>query len=818
MKKLHLYTITLSLFLCSNIVLGLTQSEINSMKKNAVYNFTSEHYDAAYPLLDSLHTIIPNDNTVTYLLGICEIKVNTNYSLAINLFEAIKISSENNDIPVNLYLFLGDAYHFSYDFDNAIKNYKIYKNLLPKKEKILAIEVDRKIKTSTYANQLFFNQINYEKINLGTNINSANRDYGPVISADESTLIFTSRRKGGVSTGISPDGNLYEDIYISHKKTSGQWEQAELMSKEINTPLHDASCAITANGQNLFIYHTDKKNRDGEIYLSHLNGLEWGTPKPIGIKVNSKDWVSSISITPDEQTIYFVSNRKGGFGEKDIYVSHKMNNGLWGTATNLGSVVNSIYDEESPFIHPDGKTLFFSSKGHNTMGEYDVFKTVFNGTSWSTPENLGYPLNTVGYDLHFVLSANGKNGYYTSVSKEGYGKEDIYQIVMPEMNIPLTMIRGTILCADSLKPLEVEIKVKDVETNKFIKHVYRPNPKTGKYLIILPPGKNYDLIVSTKGYIPYKMNVFIPEQKEFYELYQTIYIKAVDPFNKKLGQGISIDNSFINTTGVILDLAEQKRLEDLRQENIQKMLNDIINKSDSLSLNNLNNIVETNLAETYNTINVNETFNSLLNLVNQIIENTDSTALKHIENIVERGFYTYAERNIFFYGDASSNLKDTIMVATKGFKIIQPLNYEDTTINQDSVDFAIGEKNEKFIDEKINNSSIVMADTILFDYKKAKIKKKYFSTIDQLISIYNTYPNMEFTITGYTDNIGSEEYNLGLSQKRGAELEHLLINKGVSKNKIITLWKGETSPIYLNNTEQGRAKNRRVEIQLIEAF
>lgn len=831
MNKLFTHIIAIVFLHCSIHVFGQTSNEVNKMKKLAENLYSSEKNDSAYTLLGDLHILIPNDNEVTFLLGICELEYKHNYASAISCFESIRTNSSDDDIDTELYYLLADAYHFNYDFDSAIKYYNRYKKSLLKNDQELLQEINRKINRSMYANQLFSSPKNYVKINLGGNINSDKGDYAPIISADESTLMFTSRRIGGVNNQLTDDGDPYEDIYVSEKESNYIWGKAILMNNEINTQKHDATAAITADGQKLFIYRSGENRKSGTlsqsyligssgtIYQSYLNGSIWESPTPLGSNINSKDWVTSVSISSDEQTLYIVSNKKGGFGGKDIYVSHKTNDGTWGVAKNLGSDVNTEYDEESPFIHPDSKTLFFSSKGHKVMGGYDVFKTVFDGTSWSTPENLGYPLNTVGNDLHFVLSANGKNGYYASVSKEGYGKEDIYQVIMPNANIPLTMIRGTILCADSLKPLDVIISVKDVETNQFIKHVYRPNPQTGKYLIILPPGKNYDMIITTKGYIPYKMNVYIPEQKEFYELYQTIYIKAIDPFNKKLGQGISIDNSFINTTGVIVDFEEQKRLELLRQAHLQQLLNDIINKFDSLSLNNFTDIVDSDYDETYNTLNVNQTFSSLLDLVNQVIENTDSTAIKHIDNIIERGFYTYAERNIYYYGGSTPNINDTIVVTTNDFKLVQPIAYSDTIAKaQDNSLFAVGEKNQKLSPEKIENISEVWNDTLYFDYNKSKIKDNDVEIINRLILIYKNYSNLKFTIIGHADNIGSNQYNNTLSKNRAKEIEHYLIKKGVVPGKIDTQWKGKSMPIELNETEKGRAKNRRVVIQLIKAF
>ncbi|MGB0882265.1 MAG: OmpA family protein [Vicingaceae bacterium] len=804
---------TLLLLFAINCAFCQSENELKKMSKNAENYFSIEDYNSAYPILRDLDTLSEIEMSTKFMLAICEIELNYDYPKAIEYFESIKLNFKKEEVPDELYRLLGSAHYNNYNFSSAIENYKIYKELIIGEDE-LEIGIEREITIATNANTFFTTPENYKLINLGENINSSKGDYAPVISADESTLIFTSRRPGGNSNEEAFDGGFFEDIYISQKDKNNQWEQAELIGGGINTPAHDASSSISADGQKLYIYRSKKNGKTGIILESYLNGSDWELPVPLNENINSKDWVSSVSVTSDEQRLYFTSNKKGGYGGKDIYVSEKDEDGTWGIAQNLGPEVNTSQDEESPFIHPDGKTLFFSSKGHNTMGGYDIYKSINEDDVWSVATNMGYPLNTTNDDLHFVLSANGKNGYYTSERIDSYGKSDIYQVEMPTNNIPLTMIRGSILCADSLKPLDVIIKVRDTETGKFIKHVYKPNPETGKYLIILPPGKSYDMVVSTDGYIPYKMNVFIPEQKEFYELYQTIYIKPVNPLNKKIGQGISVDNSFFNTEGVVTDLEEVKRNEILRQEQLQNLLNNIISASDSLSMKNLNEVVESNFDVKYKTMAVDTSFGSLVNMIGQVFENTDSIALKHVNNIIERGFYTYAEENVYFYGDPIGNIKDTLTVSTNEFALVQPINYSDTTA------FGINEKNEMFngMNGSRSINSQILFETILFDYNKSKVKRKYNDPLADLIKVFEGFPFMSFVITGHTDNVGSDQYNEVLSKERVESLQRYLVKNGVSPSKIRIEWEGEKVPLNNNSTEAQRAKNRRVDIRLIERF
>jgi outer membrane protein OmpA-like peptidoglycan-associated protein len=813
MNKLYPYIIILALTLCSSFLFAQSPKDIKKIKKKAEKHFSEENYIAAYPLLKNLELVSNEKSNIRFMLAICEMEYKKNYAASINLFEAIKINHNEGEYRNELHNLLGDSYHYEYQFDNAIKSYKAYKVLIKMEENLIA-NIDRKIETSQNAKLLYSEPKDYELKNLWIRVNSSWSDYAPVISADETSLIFTSKKGAGINSEPDLNGEYYSDLYISHKNSANEWGYAKLISRKVNSKYNDFSSCLTSDGQKLFVYRSNKNNKDGIIFQTYLNGSSWGKPIKFGTGINGMKFSNSISISSDEQIIYFISENDSGMGGKDIYMSKKTNEGTWGLAENLGVKVNTIYDEESPFIHPDGKTLFFSSKGHNTMGGFDVFKTVFDGEKWSTPENLGYPLNSTKNDLHFVLSANGKNGYYSTVRKDGYGKEDIYKIEMSNINIPLTMIRGKILCEEYLKPLDVRIKVKDVETGQFIKHVYKPNAETGKYLIILPPGKNYDMIISTEGYVPYKMNVFIPNQTKFYELYQTIYLKAIELHGEKLAQSISVDNSFFKENGIITDLNDEHRREQKRQLELQNLLNSIINASDSLSLNNLNEVVSSNFEETHNTVNIDTSFNALLGFLDQVFENTDSIALKHINNIIERGFYSYAEENV--YSLNSTNSQDTLIVTTNDFKQVQsisnknPLDFGRVKSDKDVVNlkedelFALGLKDSKHL--KI----------VLFDYKMVEVKSSYYQKINDLIQLYKHSPNNEIVITGHTDNIGSKSYNQELSRKRVEAVQIFLIKKGIPSNKIKSNWKGEMSPVKSNNSEKQRAKNRRVEIKLIE--
>ena len=343
----------------------------------------------------------------------------------------------------------------------------------------------------------FSQNVEFKIENLGSIINSEYTDYGAVVNADESILMFTSRREK--STGGKYEHYLneyYEDIYISYNK-NGKWTKPKNICKPVNTKVHDAVTYLSPDGRKLLIYRAYKK--DGNIYECVLKGDKWSKPRKLGDNVNTQYQESSASLSYDEKTLYFISARpENNIGGRDIYMSRwNEKQKKWGKAINLGPTINTKYDEETVFIHPDGKTLYFSSKGHNTMGGYDIFKSVFENSKWSVPENLGYPINTPDDDVSYVASANGKHAYYSSIKDDGLGKKDIYRITFIERapkQEQLTLLKdftGNELAVKSFvektenfdqvlfideKPIEKHIKIKDhqnfYETPDFFKKAY----------------------------------------------------------------------------------------------------------------------------------------------------------------------------------------------------------------------------------------------------------------------------------------------------------------------------------------------------------
>ena len=534
----------------------------------ATYAYALEHFLYA-------NRFNSNNSLLNYKIGKCYLQ-SSNKTKSINYFN--KSLTLNPNISRDINFLLGQAFHYNYEFDKAISKYKEFKqSLSPSELAKSGKEIEKKIKECNTGKELVKNPTRVFIDNIGNTVNSTDRDYSPIINADESVMFFTSRRNNTTGGKKDEGDGLYlEDIYITHKLSNGSWSQPENPGKPLNSDNHDAIVGLSADGQRLFIYKGDK---GGDIYECELKGDEWSKPSKLDKTINTIYHESSASFSFDLRTIYFVSNREGGYGNHDIFVSSLNEKGKWEEAVNLGAEINTPFDEGGIFMHPDGKTFYFSSTGHKTMGGFDIFKTVFENGKWSEPENVGYPINTTGDDLFFTVSANGKHGYYSSAKKGGIGLYDIYKVTFlgPEkpvinnnednllaiitepvseiviekvVNIQttqLTILKGTITDEFTGEPIFAKIELTDNETGKILAD-FESNSKTGKYLVSLPSGKNYGIAVKAEGCLFHSENINIAKATTAYqEIIKDIKLKRIE-----VGSKVVLKNIFFDTGKSIL--------------------------------------------------------------------------------------------------------------------------------------------------------------------------------------------------------------------------------------------------------------------------
>jgi len=459
-----------------------------------------------------------NDAMVNFRIGECYYALKK-YDLSVEYYQNARRIDEA--IVPELHFNLGMAYHRTGQLEKALISFEKFKSVAKKKH-LKLYEVDKMIAQVKYALQLKETPVKVEIVNIGKNINSRGGDYAPSISADGKTMIFTSRRadtKGG-EVDKGGDFKYFEDIYISEwDSTDNKWAKSRPIPGKLNTEGHDASLSISPDGQKIYIYRNDGIAYIGDIFVSkkRKSSGTWGTPKPLDKPINSTYFESSACLSADGNKMYFTSERiakknKDAVGA-DIYVSERISKNMWGEPKNLGPVINTLYDEASVFIHPDGKTLFFSSKGHLSMGGHDIFMSKLQEDgSWSKPENLGYPINSEGDDVHFTLSVDGNVAYYSAVKEEGMGERDIYKIDMSKypvlsegVSTSLSILKGIVTSGE--EKVAAKIIFKNAKGEEVAK---TSSNEDGDYFITLSGGEKYTLIISAEGYKSLTKEVDLP--------------------------------------------------------------------------------------------------------------------------------------------------------------------------------------------------------------------------------------------------------------------------------------------------------------------
>ncbi|NQY08764.1 MAG: PD40 domain-containing protein [Flavobacteriales bacterium] len=460
----------------------------------ADYYMDLKDYGAALKICLELYKIDSTLSQLNYNIGKCLFTLNSDKT------EAAKYLKHASDTDFReAHYYLAQCYHIQLKFDKAIALFQKYESIEKKKLESNQ-EVQRRIEIAKRAKQMMELPVDVEIINMGSTINSTASDYVPLINADESVLYFTSRRAGSSNNKLDPYGKYFEDIYYSAKENE-KWTAPQKLNEKVNTELHDAAVSLSADGRTLIIYRTNQNLLSGDLFECVFEGNDWSQPLKLNDHINSQYVESSAVVSSDGNTLYFSSNRPGGYGGFDIYRVKKLNNGKWSMPLNVGGVINSPFNDEPSFLDPDNQTLYFNSKGHTTMGGYDIFKShKVNDTTWSEPQNLGYPINTVEDNMQFVLSTDGERGYYSSVNKQRKSDQDIFIIRMPYPPRLLTLVKGIVTSNDSVKkPLQCKITVIERSSSE-IQGVYKSNMSTGKYLLVLSPDVLYQLTIEAKGY------------------------------------------------------------------------------------------------------------------------------------------------------------------------------------------------------------------------------------------------------------------------------------------------------------------------------
>lgn len=474
-------------------------------------------------------------------------------------------------------------------------------------------------------------------------INSASGDYMPQVSPTGTRLYFTSVRQGGFD---DPDDSnptdFGEDLYFS-SLTNDAWSTPQLLPEPLNSMGDDFGSAFTGDGQVMVYVKCETPEGIGncDLYITQLVGTEWSKPMNMGNVVNSEEWDSQPTISSDGNRIIYTSARTGGYGGSDLYMVEKNQLGEWGIPQNLGGIVNSPFNENSPYLAPDGKTLYFASNGHPGYGGMDIFYCLFENGKWSKPKNLGAPLNSRGDDTNFSISAEGM-GYFSSSRLDGSNFE-IFQIELPDelKPKPTVVVQGIVSNSKTQEPIGAVVLIEDINSGELIS-VNKSNSSSGEYLVVLPAGRNYSVSASSKGFFFYSQSFELPADTSYAEI-------------------------------------------------------------------------------------------------------TNDIALEPIE---------------------------------KGTKVV------------------------------LNN--------IFFESGRAELKPISYVELNKAVDLLKDNSTMVIEIGGHTDNVGSDALNLSLSEKRAEAVRKYMVLAGIEEERVRSKGYGETVPIADNSTEEGRAKNRRTEFEIVE--
>lgn len=500
----------------------LTNKEAKVLLEKAELNFEEKNYIDALDKFKQLHDFKPSDLYYKLMMGICYTYSPEEKEKSIEIIEQVKITNPEYNL-VNFYL--GKAYAVNYDFDKAVTLFNMYLTNASGEEEEKGL-AQKMIQNCKNAKEILADTVTQNIVeNIQYPINSQYSEYVPVISADGSVMIFTYRgvkSKGADKVEQSMGSVDYnEDVFISYMK-NGDWTEPVSIGDNINTDGHDAAIALSVDGQTLFIYKSENNNL-GDIYVSKLNGKNWSKPERIKGEVNKSDsWEGSASLSANGKVLYFASDREGGRGGRDLYKAELQADGSWGNVQNLGYTINTAFNDDAPFIHPDNQTLYFSSEGHTSIGGYDIFYAKMDEYgSFGEAVNIGYPINTIDDNRYFVLAADGRTGYYSGGGEASIGEQDIFKIITGKVGKPvLALLLGNVYFNDAVTGSFMNLYRAD---NGEMEGSFKSNSETGKYVMALTPGR-YEIEVELESGEIVRDSINLEEITEYIELYKDFRI------------------------------------------------------------------------------------------------------------------------------------------------------------------------------------------------------------------------------------------------------------------------------------------------------
>ncbi|MDD3875763.1 MAG: OmpA family protein [Bacteroidales bacterium] len=858
-----------------------TRDYIEKFTEADLFIHNDDNANALNILLDIYSSNFDNPN-INFLVGATYMNLNNHEAAYPFLLRALPFVSpyykqtyDDSTASVFTHFYLGIINQKKYRFNEAIFHFNVFRHYLNSEYADHARygefveDLDRWVQTCNNAQKHISTRKEIIIENVLAPVNSGFPEYSPVVSMDMKTMYFTARRPENIGGLKDRDDKYFEDLYIStYSDSSGKWENVQNMGSTVNTKGHEATISLSYDGTQLFIYRDDKGI--GNIYVSKLVNNEWSKAEKLSI--NSSSWEPHASLSPDNKTLYFTSNRPGGFGGTDIYKSELLPDGQWSRPENIGATINTRYNDDSPFILSDGKTLFFASKGHDSMGGFDLFTSMLNDDeTWTIPENLGFPINTTEDDVFYYPTSDPKLFYYSSAKEGGYGDMDIYSVrILDERDI-IAVLKGNVFDELFFRPLKATFLL------------YEREPVQNSTQQTLGDSTHFTLTTNINGNGTVEKN---PDQST-YDAGTIVSLTANsvngwsfsgwggDLSGNEAAMNITMDanktvsatftqqpTQYTLTTNVV-GSGIVTRIPDQATYSEGSIVTITANQAVGWSFDNWTGDITNNNKSQNIVMNANKTVNATF--IQQTVDTviSDSAGMQ-IETLTDaekeqqrlliseqrreqlssrfgeyvKTFYTYHRTGEFYTNLQVGKVYDIAVIAEGYDTLFDVIDISSFNANQvitrmyllrvegtalaelqlEELEVEIDTVPKIIYFEDITEVKIgdkIVLKNILYDFDKATLRPESIDELNKLIEFLQQRPTLRIEISSHTDNRGSARYNKKLSEQRAKSCVDYLSANGIDISRLEFAGYGFDDPIATNDTDEGRQMNRRTEFIVI---